>query len=295
MKQSQRRRFTALFLVTLAICINTCNKYPVSMTSDYIEKERVWQHLTSFSIYQERIPSENEALNSLTPAGLVFSIGDTMYSKPNKEHLRLGVYIPAGRIPDLTEETYGGQSVYGKKVSPTLFYIRINTFLDTSLITAMVQYTPSVASATGLIIDLRSNPGGYIIESQYVLELLLARQVPYLKAQIRKYNEITAQFETATETWATSEPDSGFFGGWQGRSMVVLTNRRTASASEIVTSGLRDGAVLAKRLILGDTTYGKAIGQYRFLFASTSGAQLSLTGHRFYGLKGFDYHEVGIP
>ncbi len=71
--------------------------------------------------------------------------------------------------------------------------------------------------------------------------------------------------------------------------MVVLTDKGTASASEIFTAALRDFGVAT---VVGKTTYGK--GVYQVVKTFTDGSAIKLTAGRFYSPKGECFHEIGI-
>ncbi|MEO0072534.1 MAG: S41 family peptidase [candidate division WOR-3 bacterium] len=92
-----------------------------------------------------------------------------------------------------------------------------------------------------IILDLRSNPGGYLQEGFEVSDLFLSSGKTVVVAQGRKP-------DTRREYIATTEGKDGDF------PVVVLIDRGSASASEIVAGALQDWE---RALILGDTSFGK--------------------------------------
>ncbi|MDW7988310.1 MAG: S41 family peptidase, partial [candidate division WOR-3 bacterium] len=92
-----------------------------------------------------------------------------------------------------------------------------------------------------IIFDLRSNPGGYLQEGFEVSDLFLSTGKTVVIAQGRRA-------ETRREYVATAEGRDGDF------PVIVLVDRGSASASEIVAGALQDWE---RALILGDTTFGK--------------------------------------
>jgi carboxyl-terminal processing protease len=98
------------------------------------------------------------------------------------------------------------------------------------------------AGATKLILDLRSNGGGLLGEGRDVTDLFL----PPGEAIVRTKGRIPdSRHEYRSET-----PDAH----GDGFPLVVLVDRASASAAEIVSGALQDWE---RALIVGDTTYGK--------------------------------------
>ena len=125
----------------------------------------------------------------------------------------------------------------------------------------------------GLILDLRSNPGGSLKEAQDISSLFIKEDmVVYLKyknGQEVKYNR-TAQ-------------NLGDF------PLIVLVNGGSASASEIVTGAIKD---YKRGLIIGQKTFGKGIVQE--IMPLSQGDALKLTIAQYFTPKGNYIHEKGI-
>ncbi len=99
--------------------------------------------------------------------------------------------------------------------------------------------------AKGLLLDLRNNPGGLLEEARHITSLFVKDgAVVYIQERDR-----------AAETLAVSPQH--FFDGPQ-LPMVVLVNRFSASASEIVAGALQDHQ---RATVVGETTYGKGLVQ----------------------------------
>ena len=119
-------------------------------------------------------------------------------------------------------------------------YIRITAFgRDTfrDLHAAMKELDEQ--KLRGLIVDLRFNPGGLLTSAIEVADLYLTE------------GEIvsTAGRNSPKRSWSARKPDT-----FEGFPMVVLVNRYSASASEIVSASLQDHK---RAIVIGERTWGK--------------------------------------
>lgn len=133
-----------------------------------------------------------------------------------------------------------------------LGYIRIERFTNRTpgeLEEAIINLQSSDISA--LVLDLRNNGGGLLQESVDVASFFLDGG-PILYQQTR---EGESAFEARPEGMATEYP------------LVVLVNRGTASASELVAGAIQDRE---RGILIGQTTYGKGTIQQIFTLSDTS-------------------------
>jgi carboxyl-terminal processing protease len=102
------------------------------------------------------------------------------------------------------------------------------------------------AGATGIVLDLRGNPGGYVTEAINVASQFLGSGIVYI-SQDRSGKQVP--HEVAGGGVATDLP------------LVVLVDGQTASAAEIVTGAIQDAG---RATIVGETTYGTGtvVGTY---------------------------------
>jgi carboxyl-terminal processing protease len=119
----------------------------------------------------------------------------------------------------------------------------------------------------GLVLDLRENPGGLLNQGVAVADHYLPKNALIVSHRGR------------------SAPDKSFVAerGNHGREypIVVLVNRYSASAAEIVSGALQDHD---RALILGETTFGKGLVQTVFPLRENTG--LALTWAHFYTPSG---------
>ena len=125
----------------------------------------------------------------------------------------------------------------------------------------------------GLILDLRSNPGGSLKEAQDISSLFLTQDlVVYLKyknGQETRYNR--------------TMPSLGNF------PLIILVNGGSASASEIVTGAIKD---YKRGTIIGQKTFGKGIVQE--VIPLEGGDAIKLTVAQYFTPNGNYIHEKGI-
>jgi carboxyl-terminal processing protease len=152
-------------------------------------------------------------------------------------------------------------------IQPGIGYIHIRQFQETTgreFDDAMNSFGPNVK---GLVLDLRGNPGGVLVEAVAVCDRLLKRGQVIVSQRGRAYPE---QVYRATHG-----------NGGKDFPIVVLVNHGTASAAEIVTGALQDHD---RALILGQTTFGKGLVQTVYSLSDRTG--LALTTYHYYTPSG---------
>jgi carboxyl-terminal processing protease len=123
--------------------------------------------------------------------------------------------------------------------------------------------------AEDFILDLRGNGGGYLDQAIRVCDRLLQRGQTIVTVRGRPGRGFDQ--EAIAETGAS-----------ENFPLVVLTDRRTASASEIVSGAIQDHD---RGLIIGEPTFGKGLVQRIFNIQSSGGA-LTLTIAHYYTPSG---------
>ena len=119
-----------------------------------------------------------------------------------------------------------------------------------------------------LILDLRDNPGGPLDQAIKVSNQFLPRGdlIVYTRGRVDNSDQ---DYHATTEGEFTEIP------------LVVVVNRNSASASEIVAGAIQDHD---RGLIVGETTFGKALVQS--IYRVSHGAGLALTTARYYTPSG---------
>ena len=155
----------------------------------------------------------------------------------------------------------------------------------------LIQFTPDTAlrlqdaldsfnkeGYTGLIIDLRDNPGGLITSAVDVADKFIDAG-PIVSTKSRLLFENT-QF-SASQKNTTVNHDMP---------IVILINKGSASASEIVSGALKDYHLA---YLVGERTYGKGSVQQVIPLSSTDGIKITMA--RYYTPSDMNIDKIGIP
>ena len=148
-------------------------------------------------------------------------------------------------------------------------YLKLGDFSETS--NEEVGEALKALNAKGmkrLMLDLRDNPGGPLDQAIRISNRFLPKGelIAYTKGRTPNSNE---EYRATEDSDYTHQP------------LVVLVNRSSASASEIVSGALQDHD---RGLIVGETTFGKALVQS--VYTIKGGAGLALTTGRYYTPSG---------
>lgn len=119
-----------------------------------------------------------------------------------------------------------------------------------------------------LLLDLRGNPGGPLDQAIEVANQFLqqGQMIVYTRGRVPNSDQ---DYRATARGQYTDEP------------IVMLVNRNSASASEIVSGALQDHD---RALVVGETTFGKALVQS--VYRISEGAALALTTARYYTPSG---------
>jgi carboxyl-terminal processing protease len=152
-------------------------------------------------------------------------------------------------------------------------YVKLGDFSETS--NEEVGRALKDLSAKGmkrLIFDLRDNPGGPLEQAIAIANRFLPKGelIAYTRGRTPNSNE---EYRATEDSDYTHQP------------IVVLVNRNSASASEIVSGALQDHD---RALVVGETTFGKALVQSVYTIGSRTrdAAGLALTTGRYYTPSG---------
>jgi carboxyl-terminal processing protease len=153
------------------------------------------------------------------------------------------------------------------EIRPGIGYIHIKQFQETTgreFDDAVDAFGPNLK---GLVLDLRGNPGGVLVEAVAVCDRLLKRGQIIVSQKGRAFPDQVYR--------ATHGNDGQMF------PVVVLVNHNTASAAEIVSGALQDHD---RALIAGETTFGKGLVQTVYTLSDNTG--LALTTYHYYTPSG---------
>ena len=175
---------------------------------------------------------------------------------------------PNPLVFDLVRDEIPNPSVDLKyEIRPGIGYVHLKQFQETTA-QEVNDAIDGFSGLKGLVLDLRGNPGGLLSQAVEVCDHLLTKGQTIVSQRGRAYPD---QVYTATHG-----------NGGKTFPIVVLVNRNTASAAEIVSGALQDHD---RALIVGEATFGKGLVQTVYDLADhTMG--LALTTYHYYTPSG---------
>lgn len=162
-------------------------------------------------------------------------------------------------------------------------YIRLSQFSNNAVsemrkaIISVKQKSAKGQKLKGLVIDLRNNPGGLLNAAIAISDMFVKRGVIVSTRGRDAVNHTTTRSAQPYVNIPMSVP------------MVVLINKGSASASEIVSGTLQD---LERATVVGVQSYGK--GSVQTIMPMRTGGALRLTRAKYYTASGMMIHGVGI-
>ncbi len=161
-----------------------------------------------------------------------------------------------------------------KKLTQDIGYIRISSFIGADTPKEFIIALNRLKDSKGLILDLRGNSGGLFQNAIIISNLFMDKGVIVnVIARQGKKNVYSAQNE----------------GCIYNNPLVVLIDNNSASASEILSSALRDNS---RAVLVGNRTYGKGLVQKIFSLPNQSGMNLTIA--RYLTPKGVDINKKGV-
>jgi carboxyl-terminal processing protease len=163
-------------------------------------------------------------------------------------------------------------------IRPGIGYMHISGFNETTE-KEVEDALDQMGDLKGLVLDLRQNPGGLLSEGVGVADKFLRKGQLIVSHHGRS---------SAEKRYVATHGDGG-----KDYPLVVLVNRGTASAAEIVAGAIQDHD---RGLIVGETTFGKGLVQTVYPLSENTG--LALTTAKYYTPSGRliqrDYSNVSL-
>lgn len=159
---------------------------------------------------------------------------------------------------------------YSGMISENTGYIRLASFTQNAgkeVRDALVELKKN-PGLKNVILDVRGNPGGLLHESINIVNVFVpqGQEVVRTKGKVQEWDK---SYHTLNQPVDTEIP------------VVVLTNRGSASASEIVSGSIQD---LDRGVVIGQRTFGKGLVQSTRPL--TYNAQLKVTTAKYYTPSG---------
>ncbi|MBQ8635090.1 S41 family peptidase [bacterium] len=159
------------------------------------------------------------------------------------------------------------------KIDDNLGYIRLSSFLSRNAAQEFQAALKKYQDKDGIIVDLRSNPGGLLTNAVYIADMFLSSQVIVSTVDRDGYKDTQNSFAQVV----TKQP------------VVVLINGGSASASEILSGALKDNK---RAIIVGKKSFGKGLVQE--INKLPDGSALHITIQKYLTPNGTDIHKKGI-
>lgn len=153
-------------------------------------------------------------------------------------------------------------------------YIRLDSFISQKANEEMREALHKLDGSKGLILDLRNNPGGLLANAIDIANMFLDRGVIVSTIDADGYK--TSQLATRS-SFKTELP------------VVLLINKGSASASEILSGALRDNG---RAKLIGQTTFGKGLVQAINPLGNGTGVNVTIA--KYLTPNDTDIHKTGI-
>ena len=178
---------------------------------------------------------------------------------------------------NITREIIQVASVKSKVFDEKIGYIRLTSFNENSddQIKKEIKQFKKNNKIEGYILDLRNNPGGLLGQAIKISDFFLD-DGEIVSTKGRKKNE--------NQKWFAREGDI-----IDGKALIVLINKGSASASEIVAGALKDHK---RAILIGDQSYGK--GSVQSIIPLKNRGAIRLTISKYYLPSGKSISEVGV-
>ena len=180
-------------------------------------------------------------------------------------------------IFNITREIIKIESAKSKYIDNNIGYLRLTSFNENSgdQIKKKIKEFNKKKNLKGYILDLRNNPGGLLSQAIKITDFFL-EDGEIVSTKGRKKSE--------NKKWFAKKGDLT-----NGKTLVILINYGSASASEIVAGALKDHK---RAILVGENSYGK--GSVQSIIPLRNKGAIRLTISKYYLPSGKSISEVGV-
>ena len=178
---------------------------------------------------------------------------------------------------NITREIIEIQSVKSELLEENIGYIRLTSFNENSSdqIEKQIKKLKKNKNLNSFILDLRNNPGGLLNQAIRISDFFLENgEIVSTKSRKKSDNR----------KWFARKGDIT-----DGKTLLVLINYGSASASEIVAGALKDHK---RAIVIGENSYGK--GSVQSIIPLKNKGAIRLTVAKYYLPSGKSISEVGV-
>ncbi|AJC87659.1 S41 family peptidase [Campylobacter insulaenigrae] len=219
-------------------------------------------------------------INNESTLGMTLNEAVSKMRGEPKTKVTLTIYRKGENKPfdvNLKRDIIKVDSVYSKTIEgENLLYIRVTNF-DKNVVSEVSKAIKKHPKTKGIILDLRTNPGGILNQAVGLVNLFVDKGV--IVSQKGKIESENTQFKAIADKKISDAP------------LVVLVNGGSASASEIVSGALQD---FKRAIIVGEKTFGKGSVQLILPMDEKGNEGLRLTIAKYYLPSGRTIQAIGV-
>ena len=178
---------------------------------------------------------------------------------------------------NVVREVIEVQSVKSELLENNIGYLRLTSFNDNSSqqIKKQIKKLKKNKNLNSYILDLRNNPGGLLSQAIKISDFFLENgEIVSTKSRTKSENR----------KWFAKKGDI-----LDGKTLLILINYGSASASEIVAGALKDHK---RAILVGENSYGK--GSVQSIIPLKNKGAIRLTVAKYYLPSGKSISEVGV-
>lgn len=164
---------------------------------------------------------------------------------------------------------------YDSKIDDKIGYIRLSSFMGRNVGNEFKSIiTDKYKDKEGIIVDLRGNTGGLLTNAILISDIFLDNEIIVSTVDRDGYKDTTK----SGKRYVSTQP------------LVILINKGSASASEIMSGALKDNK---RAILIGENSFGKGLVQEVKSLTPFS-AGLNITIQKYLTPNGSDIHKKGI-
>ncbi|MBX9570545.1 MAG: S41 family peptidase [Candidatus Obscuribacterales bacterium] len=259
-----------LFGVGMQLGMNKEHKVVVIAPIEDTPAARAGMHSGDEIIEVDKKPVKGQSLDQV-----VKQIRGEKGTKVNITYLRTVNGAVKKDAVDLVRAEIPVKAVVKAEVLPgNVGYIRLDSFISQKATQEVKDALAKLGNVKGLILDLRNNPGGLLANAVEIANMFLDRGVIVSTIDADGYK--TSQLATRS-SYKTEVPT------------VLLINKGSASASEILSGALRDNG---RAKLIGETSFGKGLVQAINNLGNKTGVNVTIA--RYLTPNDTDIHKTGI-
>ena len=242
----------------------------------------IWLLLFWASLFKEFEPSEDNIvkINNIQVQGKSLSEAVELMRGPVGSSIEITIRrrgLKKALTLNIVREIIQVKSVKADLIEKNIGYIRLTSFNENSSeqIQKNIKKLENNKNINAYILDLRNNPGGLLSQAIKISDFFL-NNGEIVSTKSRKKSE--------NRKWFAKKGDIT-----NGKTIIVLINYGSASASEIVAGALKDHK---RAIVVGENSYGK--GSVQSIIPLKNDGAIRLTVAKYYLPSGKSISEVGV-